>query len=1141
MAEPMGTLELLSRELGRLFSPLSARLASGEVLTLLAELGMQLPPQLTANAGFSNALNTVATAAATLPGTVSALIAAVEANDEAGIATQSGKILQTVVQLINAIDTIGTTLDAAGPGLPGVVAADVSAFAAVLPVRIVDYLILRYLETYYPLLCANLQLLGIAERASMPSVDAAHPRHYLRRTTLSRIGDWFQSPENVMRSVYGWNDPAFDGSLLLQRINQVLFAAGLPATFVPASATAPAVLKFLIFTLQPKLASTPRALQLSADFALPAQFSFEVPLISANWELVTSVEAAFDAGLTILIEPPLAVSIQPPAGTLSGDVSLKLEGASPDPAQPFRILGKQSGTRIEAKSIDVGATGSFAWNPASNRAEADFGVEASISGGKIVLDIAGGDGFLKDVLPADGFTFNFDLTVGYSGKRGLYVSGAAGIEVALALNVSLGPIDIETLYLAIRIGPTLDLEVSVAASAEIGPISASIDHIGLLASLKFARGNLGPVDLGFAFKPPSGLGLDIDAGPISGGGFISFDSNTGRYAGVLSLSLYGLSITAIGILDTRLPGGQSGYSFLIIISVTFSGVQLGFGFTLTGVGGLCGINRSMLVDAIQAGLRQHALDAILFPPDPIKNAPQIISTLGTIYPPAIGRYVFGPMLQIGWGTPTLVRAEIGFIIEVPSPVVIAILGQLAMELPTQDEALVEFHIDVLGVIDFGQKLFSIDATIHDSRILTFTITGDMAMRLTWGDSPSFLFSVGGFNPHYQAPANFPSLRRLTLALNMDVVRLTLQAYLAVTSNSFQTGARLEIYIGADAFNIYGWLGFDALIIFSPFSFIVDFTAGLALRSGTSTIMGISVAGTLSGPSPWHVEGEAHFSILFFDIGVHVSVTIGDAKSNPLPSVNAWVPLQAAIQAQGNWSGALPAGAPQVVTYSPPEGSSAPVLVDPAGALTFRQKVLPLNQSLGKFGEAVPDQQAEFDLAGVTIDGQDAPFNTVTDEFAPGQFQKLSDAEKLSLPSFEPMVAGFSINHQAVDFGKQYDVDIEFETIIVDSVHARRLGPLYALTRNSAIAMSRGGAAARGSLFTTGIHASDPDPSAPQLVALDLERYVIAGVDDLAVRNDLGAPATKSAMYAALTQHLAQNPADQGRLQVVPLYELEAAA
>jgi len=112
-----------------------------------------------------------------------------------------------------------------------------------------------------------------------------------------------------------------------------------------------------------------------------------------------------------------------------------------------------------------------------------------------------------------------------------------------------------------------------------------VSRSGVDADLKFSSGNLGPVDLSFGFKPPSGLGINIDAGPISGGGYIFFDPPNGRYAGVLALSLYSIQIKAIGLLDTKLPSGESGYSFLVIISVEFTPIQLGFGFTLNGVGG----------------------------------------------------------------------------------------------------------------------------------------------------------------------------------------------------------------------------------------------------------------------------------------------------------------------------------------------------------------------------------------------------------------------------------------------------------------------------------------------------------------------------------------------------------------------------
>jgi hypothetical protein len=387
------------------------------------------------------------------------------------------------------------------------------------------------------------------------------------------------------------------------------------------------------------------------------------------------------------------------------------------------------------------------------------------------------------------------------------------------------------------------------------------------------------------------------------------------------------------------------------------------------------------------------------------------------------------------------------------------------------------------------------------------------------------------------------LQRLTLALGAgDDLRLTLQTYLAVTSNTFQIGAHLELYAGSGSFNVYGWLGFDALIIFSPFSFIVDFTAGLALRAGTSVIAGISVVGKLSGPTPWHVEGEAHFSVLFFDISIHVSVTWGESQTNPLPSTNAWTPLGAALQAQGSWSGALTPGTPQVVGLSAPEGTAAPVLIEPSGVLTLRQKVLPLDQKLTKFGEAVPDQQDEFDLTAVTLGGNPTPYTTITDLFARGQFAMLSDADKLSLPSFEPMIAGCTVGDQQVAVGTAYQVDIEFETFIVDSVTApARNAPRYPLKRAQLMAMSQTGAAARSTLRSAGLGKFAPDPRAPALVGLDDEQYVIAGTDDLHQRNDISPPTTKGGAFAALSSHLANHPEDGGRLQVVPLYELAEVA
>ena len=218
------------------------------------------------------------------------------------------------------------------------------------------------------------------------------------------------------------------------------------------------------------------------------------------------------------------------------------------------------------------------------------------------------------------------------------------------------------------------------------------------------------------------------------------------------------------MLDTVLPDGTPEFSLLLVITTDFPPMQLSFGFTLNGVGGVGAVNRTMAMDALRAGLRAHHLDSVLFPIDPIENAPQIISDLTSFFPPSDGRYVFGPMFSLGWGTPTLITINVGVILEIPDPVRLAILGQIKMALPSNDVALIELNIDVLGEIDFGAKLLTIQGSMYDSHVTIYSVSGDMALMLAWGDNANFALSVGGLNPRFQPPVNFPQLNRCCVSI-----------------------------------------------------------------------------------------------------------------------------------------------------------------------------------------------------------------------------------------------------------------------------------------------------------------------------------------------------------------------------------------
>ena len=63
-----------------------------------------------------------------------------------------------------------------------------------------------------------------------------------------------------------------------------------------------------------------------------------------------------------------------------------------------------------------------------------------------------------------------------------------------------------------------------------------------------------------------------------------------------------------------------------------------------------------------------------------------------------------------------------------------------------------------------QPALAIDAVLRDSRVAAFTLTGQAAVRLSWGETPGLLIAAGGFHPRFVPPSDSPALSRLTLAL-----------------------------------------------------------------------------------------------------------------------------------------------------------------------------------------------------------------------------------------------------------------------------------------------------------------------------------------------------------------------------------------
>ena len=77
--------------------------------------------------------------------------------------------------------------------------------------------------------------------------------------------------------------------------------------------------------------------------------------------------------------------------------------------------------------------------------------------------------------------------------------------------------------------------------------------------------------------------------------------------------------------------------------------------------------------------------------------------------------------------------------------------------------------------------------------------------------------------------------------------------------------------------------------------------------------------------------------------------------------------------------------------------------------------MPLDLDISRFGQAAPAGARRFTISSVSLGGQSQTTEPVKEFFAPAQFFEMSDDEKLSRPSFEPMAAGVSIGSEEFAF------------------------------------------------------------------------------------------------------------------------------
>lgn len=772
-------------------------------------------------------------------------------------------------------------------------------------------------------------------------------------------------------------------------------------------------------------------------------------------------------------------------------------------------IGPDDGVHLEVKRFDVGM---------------DLGetsrLHVLIGDGALVIPKES-FGFLGSVMPEGGaeFTFDADLQVDSTGK--VTFAGGAGLHVVLPVNLSLSVLRVRSITIGFGLeggddGLAVALSAVVAFGLDFGPVfKVVVDGIGAqvawtlpsspspLGSGPAVHGNLGPAgDIGVELVPPRGIGIAIDVGPVKGGGFLYFDPTHRTYAGVLEASLalcgMGISIKAAGLLRET----DDGWDFVLILSAQFTpAIEIFLGLTLNGVGGMVGINVAVDVDKLRAGLHDGAIGRLLFPDDPVGNAPAIIATMAAVFPHRKGGFVAGPMLQMGWGRPTsFVTLSMAVVVALPSPALLMIMGRLRVASPTEDLAVIDIKVDFFGIINFEEPSFSFDASLVDSKLAQFTLSGDMAVR---AGPAGFMLSVGGFYPGFTPPADLPALRRISVDVSANpITKIRAEAYLAVTSNTFQVGMHAQLDIDARVASVHGWLDFDALVQWEPtFHFSIHMSIGLELRVGGHSIAGVSVELLLEGPGPWHAKGSAHLHILFFTISAGFEVTWGEVAGVPVPpEVNASVRVSEALTADTAWAALAPPG-DSWISFRQVDRDA--VSVHPYGMLSVRQQAVPLGVPITRVGRShVAGGITTVTVAVAVADG--APASAPTNgKFAAAQFIDLTDDQRLSRPSFESYQDGLVFGSGAMTHPAPVPTTAAYETVFIPDGHRLRVPMLATLLAHGLGA---------GAVARSGLHFATLHDGAEQRVTLAEPSYRVVLADTLGA--DAAAPQAFSSSAAA---------------------------
>ena len=450
----------------------------------------------------------------------------------------------------------------------------------------------------------------------------------------------------------------------------------------------------------------------------------------------------------------------------------------------------------------------------------------------------------------------------------------------IGVHAQLGPIYLDQIGVILNDNTSASLVLD--ATVKVGPLTGEVDELGVTIPFKSI---MHPGDWTLDLK---GLALSFQTPGITiAGALLKNDSGaTIEYDGMLLIQITEFGLVAVGAYSK--PTDASGDYTSVFI---FAGLYI-----------IIGIPPVIEVEAIGLGV---GYNRELIIPDDINQIPSFILVAALDDGGALANDPMGELMQIRTSIPakrgslwfavglhgtTFVIVHVTAIVYVALDrgVEIGLLGVARMAIPSDDTALVSVELALKARYSSAEGVLSIQAQLTSNSYIfdqDCQLTGGFAYFM-WFTQGQFVLTLGGYNPNFQKPTEFPDVPRLGFRWGLPIgATIKGENYFALTNTCIMAGGRLELTYGISCAYIWFTAYADFLISWDPFYYNIDLGisvgATFSIQAcfwgvciGVSITVSLGATLTIAGP-PLHGTATVDLAIC------SVTVAFGD-NPNPQP-------------------------------------------------------------------------------------------------------------------------------------------------------------------------------------------------------------------------------------------------------------------